>query len=166
MNKQFTITIAGNDKAKQLNALAAITHQHGGKWIKSKISRLDEQIVGIIRIDVPEQSYDSLQNKLLTETECHVRVIDSAAITPEQSTPATLKIESRDRPGIIHDLTQALDDFGVQLHTMENHRICVPDAGQMVFFAELALDIPQSLDKEQLIRMIEEVEPDLKAELV
>ena len=54
MSIQLTITIAGQDHPQLINQLAAKTHELGGKWLVSKISRLDKQVAGIIKIEVPE----------------------------------------------------------------------------------------------------------------
>ena len=52
MNTQFMATIAGEDRPDLLKILAAKTHALEGRWLNSKISRLEGQIAGIIKIDI------------------------------------------------------------------------------------------------------------------
>ncbi len=162
MNTQFTITIAGHDKPKFMNQLAATTHSLGGKWLVSKLTRLDNQVVGIIRIDIPNIAADQLKQDLLAFDDYNVRIIDEPSPAQIEFSQAILKVESKDRPGLIHDITQCLDDMGIQTLRMENHRLGIPEAGETVFFAELEVEIPTEVQVEQLVDAVESIQPQLK----
>ncbi|WP_087016229.1 glycine cleavage system protein R [Thaumasiovibrio subtropicus] len=163
MNTEFTITIAGHDRPNLMNQLAATTHSLGGKWLVSKLNRLDNQIAGIIRIDVPNQSAVQLKAALSEITECHVRIIDDLEPLSSSVQKVSLSVESQDRPGLVHDLTQRLDDLGVHTLAMENTRIGVPDAGKTVFMANLDVEVPVEMEIEQLLNSVETIDPNLKA---
>lgn len=159
MNTQLTITLAGQDHPQLINMLAAKTHALGGKWLVSKINRFDNQVVGIIKVDIPEASVNALKQVFQTQDDLDVRVIDTPlSLVPMKMDHLVLKVKSRDRPGIVHDITDILDDIGVNIVKIENHRIGVPDLRQALFFAELQLDVPEEIDPEQLLEALQQVE--------
>nr|WP_086941016.1 ACT domain-containing protein [Thaumasiovibrio occultus] len=165
MSTQFTITLAGQDRPQIMHQLAQVTHRHDGKWLVSQIHRLDGQIVGIIRIDAPEPQHADLKHALTQFTECHIRVIDAVDAQPLKMEKATLNVEAKDRTGLVHDLTAELDRLGIDVLRIENHRLGVPEAGQVLFFAKLEVSLPESADKWQITRLLEEVEPSMNVEL-
>ncbi|MGF1724208.1 glycine cleavage system protein R [Photobacterium nomapromontoriensis] len=159
MNTQLTITLAGQDHPQLINMLAAKTHALGGKWLVSKINRFDNQVVGIIKVDIPEAAVSELKQLFLAQENVDVRVIDTPlSLVPMKTDHLTLKVESRDRPGIVHDITDILDDIGISIVKIENHRIGVPDLRQALFFAELQLDVPAEINPEQLLEALQQVD--------
>ncbi len=150
MNIQFTITIAGQDHPQLVNQLAAITHSYGGKWLISKISRLEHQLVGIIKIEIPDNEVVQLKEELRHFSALDVRIIDSKAVEHPSFVKVRFTIESKDRLGIVRDITGQLDEMGIEILQMENHRLAVPEVGEMMFFAELTLNLPTEISFNQL----------------
>lgn len=167
MNTQLTITIAGQDHPQLINQLAAKTHELGGKWLISKIHRLDNQIVGIIKVDIPNETAAQLKLEFSRLTELNARIIDVPLPMPlGKLEPLTLKVESSDRPGIVNDITKILDDIGVDIINIENHRVGVPDLGQTLFFAELMVNVPSEINVEQLLEAVQQVEEGMRVNVV
>ncbi|MGF1682559.1 glycine cleavage system protein R [Photobacterium minamisatsumaniensis] len=167
MSTQLTVTLAGQDHPQLINQLAAKTHELGGKWLVSKINRLDFQVVGILKIDIPSESVESLRQAFAEQQDLNVRIVENPqSLEPIKTDLLTLKVESSDRPGIVHDITQILDDIGIAIIKIENHRIGVPDLGQTLFFAELTVDVPHSLNTEQLIDAVQQVEDGMRVNIV
>ncbi|MGF1699127.1 transcriptional regulator [Photobacterium makurazakiensis] len=167
MNTQLTVTLAGQDHPQLINQLAAKTHELGGKWLVSKINRLDFQVVGILKIDISSESVESLRKAFTEQQDLNVRIVENPqSLEPIKTDLLTLKVESSDRPGIVHDITQILDDIGISIIKIENHRIGVPDLGQTVFFAELTVDVPHSLNTDQLIDVVQQVEDGMRVNVV
>ncbi|ELR67289.1 glycine cleavage system regulatory protein [Photobacterium marinum] len=167
MNTQLTITIAGQDHPQLINQLAAKTHELGGKWLISKINRLDNQIVGIIKVDIPADNAQLLKGEFTRIPELHARVIDVTQPVPlGKFEQLKLKVESNDRSGLVHDLTNVLDDIGIDIIHIENHRIGVPDLGKALFVAELLVDVPAEVNVEQLLEAMQQVEEDMRVSVV
>ncbi|GHA48174.1 glycine cleavage system protein R [Photobacterium aphoticum] len=167
MNTQLTITLAGEDHPQLINVLAAKTHALGGKWLISKINRLDNQVVGIIKIDIPADAVSDLKHAFLEQHALDIRVIDTpsqAEIMPTH--PVTLKVEANDRPGLVHDLSRILDDIGIGIVNIENRRIGVPDLGKTLFFAEFQLNVSEEIDLEQLTEAMQQVDDGLLVKIV
>ncbi|MGF1757116.1 transcriptional regulator [Photobacterium sagamiensis] len=167
MNTQFTITIAGQDHPQLVNQLAATTNNLGGKWLDSKISRLDHQLVGIIKIEIPAASADQLKQEFNALKELHVRIVESdMPTTPSKFEQITLKIESNDRLGIVNDITHILDNIGIDIIQIENHRIALADLGRTVFSARLAVDVPTEVSIEQLVEAVQQVDENMRVEVI
>ncbi|PSW06606.1 glycine cleavage system protein R [Photobacterium lipolyticum] len=167
MNTQFTITIAGQDYPQLVNQLAATTNKLGGKWLVSKISRLDQQLVGIIKIEIPAASADQLKQEFNALKELHVRIVENTKpIPPSKREQVTLKVESNDRLGIVNDITHTLDNIGIDITQIENHRVALADLGRTVFFAELSLDMPSEISIEQLVEAVQQVEENMRVEVI
>ncbi len=167
MNSHLTITLAGKDHPQLINQLAAKTHELGGKWLVSKISRLDQQLVGIIKVEIPDTFAEQLESEFNKLSDFYVNIVKSdqpqAFVKIEH---VTLKVESSDRPGIVNDITNILHDIGINIDRIENHRIGVPDLGKTLFFAELSIDVPSQTNLEQLIESVQQVEGDMRVEVV
>ncbi|PSU32546.1 glycine cleavage system protein R [Photobacterium lutimaris] len=161
MNTQLTVTLAGQDHPQLINKLAAKTHELGGKWLISKINRLDNQVVGILKIDIPAQSAGQLKELFQAQQELDIRVVEASEVGEIKTDHLTLKVESKDRPGIVNDITRILDNIGIGIVKIENHRIGVPDLGQALFFAELQVDVPTEVDIEQLLEALQQVDSGL-----
>ncbi|MDV5170687.1 glycine cleavage system protein R [Photobacterium rosenbergii] len=166
MNTQLTVTLAGQDHPQLINKLAAKTHELGGKWLISKINRLDNQVVGILKIDIPAQSVSELRELFQSQQELDIRVIEAQEAGEIKTDHLTLKVESSDRPGIVNDITRILDNIGIGIVKIENHRIGVPDLGQALFFAELQVDVPSEVDTEQLLEALQQVDNDLRVKVL
>ncbi|AJR07879.1 transcriptional regulator [Photobacterium gaetbulicola] len=166
MNTQLTVTLAGQDHPQLINKLAAKTHELGGKWLISKINRLDNQVVGILKIDIPAQAVSQLKELFQSQQELDVRVIEARHVGDIKTDHLTLKVESSDRPGIVNDITRILDNIGIGIVKIENHRIGVPDLGQALFFAELQVDVPTEVDTEQLLEALQQVDEGLRVKVL
>ncbi|SQD76656.1 glycine cleavage system protein R [Moritella yayanosii] len=167
MNTQFTITIAGQDHPQLVNQLAAATHNLGGRWIVSKITRLAQQVVGIIKIDIPTTAAEQLKQEFNAQKGLQIRIIDaneSCVVSVRKQ--IKLKIESADRLGLIKDITRTLEDIDIKIIQIENHRVAVPEFGELMFFAELALDIPTEINIEQLLDSVQQVETNMRVDVV
>lgn len=166
MNTQLTVTLAGQDHPQLINKLAAKTHELGGKWLISKINRLDNQVVGILKIDIPAQSVSQLRELFQSQQELDIRVIEAQEAGEIKTDHLTLKVESSDRPGIVNDITRILDNIGIGIVKIENHRIGVPDLGQALFFAELQVDVPTEVDTEQLLEALQQIDDGLRVKVL
>ena len=166
MNTQLTVTLAGQDHPQLINKLAAKTHELGGKWLISKINRLDNQVVGILKIDIPAQSVSQLRELFQAQQELDIRIVEGQEVGEIKTDHLTLKVESSDRPGIVNDITRILDNIGIGIVKIENHRIGVPDLGQALFFAELQVDVPTEVDTEQLLEALQQVDDGLRVKVL
>ncbi|MFO6425189.1 glycine cleavage system protein R [Motilimonas sp. KMU-193] len=164
MNTQFIATIAGEDRPDLLKLLAGKTHALEGRWLDSKISRLEGQIAGIIKIDIPGENLSALKADFNSIPNFHVSTSEIKLVTVTECEELELKIEANDRPGIISDITHFLDSKGVAIEHMENHRFGVIGLGSTVFIAEMTLMVPVDMGKDMLVAELEQLSSDFRVE--
>lgn len=160
MSTQFTITITGQDHPQLINQLAAITHEHGGQWLASKISRLDQHVAGIIKIQAPTIKTLQLKRELEDFTQLNINFMDDEdSYVPDNRKHIVVDVESRDRRGLIQDISQVLNDVGADIEHIENARMPITAIGEVMFTAKLNMHVAEDIDLEQLatsIRLIQD----------
>ncbi|MCE2572404.1 glycine cleavage system protein R [Motilimonas eburnea] len=165
MNTQFIATIAGEDRPDLLKLLAGKTHALEGRWLDSKISRLEGQIAGIIKIDIPGENLSALKADFNSIPNFHVSTSEIKLVTVTECEELELKIEANDRPGIISDIMHFFDSKGVAIEHMENHRFGVIGIGSTVFIAEMTLMVPVDMGKDMLVAELEKLSNDFRIEV-
>ncbi|MBY5993898.1 glycine cleavage system protein R [Ferrimonas balearica] len=154
MTALFLMTVMGPDRPGMLNQLAALTHQHQGKWLNSRMINLEGQFAAIIKVEVPKSQQQQLQEALMETPRMHLQIHDCH---PEWSAPdrtLALQIDAKDQPGLINDITSALTSHGINVEQMECHRVASAEGGTL-FTAELALSVPAELDPDLVVMELE-----------
>ena len=104
-------------------------------------------------MSVPEEQVDAL-TRALQSLEPESLQISVARSEPEP--PASdarelrLEIIGSDRPGIVHDISQALADRGINVDELRTEIMSAPMSGELLFLANADLLIPADLDLDLL----------------
>ncbi|MBW3141598.1 glycine cleavage system protein R [Ferrimonas balearica] len=154
MNAHFLMTVVGPDRPGMLNQLASTTHHHQGKWLNTRTINLEGQFAAIIKVEAPQSEMQQLQEALCEAPRMLVQIHECH---PEQAVPAKpfhLQIDAADRPGLVNDITAALDGHGIAVEKLECHRVGSADGGTL-FTAELALHMPAELDPDIVMMELE-----------
>ena len=64
------------------------------------------------------------------------------------------------------DITHILHNIGIDIIHIENHRIALADLGRTVFSAQLALEVPTEVSLEQLVEAVQQVEENMRVEVI
>ena len=167
MSTQFTMIITGQDRPQIVNQLAALTHEFGGKWLISKISRLESQVVGIIKIEAPTEHVVQLKRQLLDFPDLDIQFPETTTPIPaSQNQHLLLNIESEDRLGLVNDISLALHNLGASINYIENKRMPVAGLGSVMFLAQFSIDIIDDLSPQQLLESIQQVDENMRVELI
>ncbi|WP_108649445.1 glycine cleavage system protein R [Dongshaea marina] len=158
MKKQFIMTLMGPETPGLMRILAEKTHARQGIWLKSKISHLEGQCAGIIKIETDEQQVEALQQELKAVAGLQVVYPVAEDSAPSQSKELQLTIESRDRPGLIKDISNIFDGYDVSVTNLECHRFAVAEIGQSVFKGDFDLMTPADIDLDSLVAELEELD--------
>ena len=62
MNRIFIVSFTGNATPQTIKQLASITHDHGGKWLVSKVNFLEELVAGVIKVEIPQENEDLVKD--------------------------------------------------------------------------------------------------------
>lgn len=167
MSMQFTMIITGLDRPQIVNRLAALTHDFGGKWLVSKISRLESQVVGIIKVEVPAEHVVQLKRQLQEFDNLHVQFPETVTPKPTSHNQRLLiNIESEDRLGLINDISLTLHNLGASINYIENRRMPVAGLGIVMFLAQFSIDIIDDLSPQQLIKSIQQIDENMRVKLI
>jgi len=165
MHTAFIVNFIGTASPSTIKRLAAITHENGGKWLISKVNFIDNQVAGVIKIDLPaenaptvKEAFNQTDHLVSQFTECESSLHDKEAIY-------TLRVDATDRAGIVNEITSVLDVQGISILDMDCHRVFIAGGGGIsssVFTAELAMQLPVELAIEDVRKELEALSEDTR----
>ncbi len=62
MNTVFIVNFVGQASPATIKELAAITHENAGKWLISKVNFIEDQVAGVIKIELPKENADIVKD--------------------------------------------------------------------------------------------------------
>ncbi|MBU2713209.1 glycine cleavage system protein R [Zooshikella harenae] len=155
MKKRFILTLMGPESPGLIRLLAEKTHARQGVWLKSKISHLEGQCAGIIKVEVDEGQAEPLQTELTNITDLYAVISEVQPPLPVDIKRLQLTVEADDRPGFINDISNILESCGASISNMECHRFAVTELGRSVFKADFNLKVPTDIDQDSLVAELE-----------
>lgn len=164
MNVQIMVTVSASNQVDLIKVLSDKTHALAGKWLNSKISHIDCYVAGLIKIEIDADKVEKLiaEFKML---DIQVESVNLGAVTHEKSTPLDLCIDGKDRPGLVHHITQVLSDNSIKVENMECNRLGVPAIGATLFTSHFKIVVDEQFDKASLVSSLQEIADDLIIDL-
>ena len=169
MLSHLIMTIIGPDRPGLVTSLASVVAAHGGNWLECRMSHLEGQFAGILRVQVPEDSVDSLLDALRRLESEKLTVIahrgdpSASALTPSRS--LALEVIGHDRPGIVREITRTLARFRANVEELETDRSSAPMTGEMLFHARARIVLPDACAESAVREELERIAADLMVEL-
>lgn len=163
MNQSLILTVIGPDRTGLVEAVARHVTAHGGNWLESRMARLAGKFAGILRVQVPDEQVDELTAALRDlgasgSDEALTIVIEKATDHSVAShRRLTLHLVGQDHPGIVHDLSRALAEAGVNIEELETATANAPMSGETLFEATATLSIPDDADMPTLRNQLEQL---------
>ena len=168
MSISLVLTVSGRDRPGLVETLSQVIASHQGSWLESRMARLAGHFVGILRVSIPEEQVDAL-TRALQSLEPESLQISVARSEPEPPASDTrelrLEILGSDRPGIVHEISQALADRGINVDELRTEIMSAPMSGELLFLANAELRVPTSLDLELLRKDLEALAHELMVDI-
>lgn len=164
MNTQIMVTLSGSNQADLIKVLSDKTHVLGGKWLNSKISHIDTYVAGLIKIEIDAENTEKLISEFKS-LDIKIETIDLGTVTHEKATPFDLCIDGKDRPGLVHHITQVLSDSSIKVENMECSRLGVAGIGGTLFTSHFKIVVDEQFNKARLIASLQEIADDLIIDL-
>ena len=166
----LVLTVIGDDRSGLVSALSGVIADHGGNWQRSQMARLAGKFAGIVLVAVPDDRAEALiaeLGPLATEGLLDVTVERGADEGParEDLTRLSLELVGADRPGIVHDISQALAAQQVSIEELHTATREAPMAGGMLFEATATLLAPPGVQLSDLQDVLEELANELMVDL-
>ncbi|MBM9461532.1 amino acid-binding ACT protein [Nocardioides sp. zg-536] len=156
----LVLTVVGDDRAGLVETLADTVAEHGGNWERSELAELAGAFAGIVLVSVPADRVDALL-AALGGLEGLLRVVPHQGTAPSATTGATgstagaeavqsasmtFTVLGNDRPGIVRDITAALNRHGLSVDRFTSRTLQAPMAGGVLFEATVEAHGPSDVD--------------------
>jgi glycine cleavage system regulatory protein len=166
----LVLTVIGDDRSGLVSALSGVIADHGGSWERSQMARLAGKFAGIVLVAVPDASAEALIAALgpLGAQGLLDVTVERGADGPAASsdlTRLTLELVGADRPGIVHDISQALAARAVSIEELHTATREAPMVGGMLFEATATLLAPPSVPVAELQAVLEELANELMVDI-
>ena len=168
VSTSLVLTVIGPDRPGLVEALSQTVASHDGSWLESRMARLAGQFAGILRTSVPEDQVDALTLALqsLGPEGLHVSVARSQADPPTSNVrELRLEILGSDRPGIVHEISEALADRNINVDELRTETMSAPMSGELLFLANAELMVPIDLNLDLLRKDLEALAHELMVDV-
>ena len=166
----LVLTVIGDDRSGLVSALSGVIADHGGSWERSQMARLAGKFAGIVLVAVPDDRAEDLIDALGplgTEGLLDVTVERAPDEVPVSMdlTRLSLELVGADRPGIVHDISQALATREVSIEELYTATREAPMVGGMLFEATATLLAPPTVPIADLQAVLEELANELMVDI-
>lgn len=168
MTASLVLTVLGNDRPGLVEALSETVVAHGGEWVDSRMASLAGKFAGILHVNVSEDRVDALTSALQTDRLQELSVLVEKAVAERSSQSyrnLALDLVGQDRPGIVHQISQALARLQINVEELETGVFEAPMSGEHMFQAKARLRIPQDVDDGELRQVLEALANELMVDI-
>jgi glycine cleavage system regulatory protein len=168
LTRSLVLTLIGPDRPGLVEALSHAVAEHGANWLESRMSRLAGKFAGILLVDVAESSVDALTAALVALQSQGLKVVVEASAgeaPPAPTVSLRLHLVGQDRPGIVRDISRALAQRSVNVEELATGRSSAPMSAELLFSAEARLQVPASVELDELREALEALANDLMVDL-
>ena len=165
MNSTFIVNFIGKASPATIKQLAAVTHENGGKWLISKVNFIEDQVAGVIKIELPANNESTVKEAFGANIDLTVQFVDADHSTQVQDTVHHLRLDSNDRAGIVNEVTHVLDGQGITILDMDCHRVFIAGGGGVsssLFTAKIAVKLPLELPIQDVANELETLSEDTR----
>ncbi|MEZ5324566.1 MAG: ACT domain-containing protein [Verrucomicrobiales bacterium] len=167
----LVMTVIGPDRPGLVEILAAPVTKYQGNWLESRMAHLAGEFAGILRIEVPTSSLESLRQELLglAAHGLQITLQGEAADSVEPGEPrqlVTFHLVGQDRPGIVASVSRVLASNGANVEDLVTGCKCAPMTGETLFEAEATVSVPDSESISALRGALELIAADLMVDVI
>ncbi len=161
MTKIFIINFAGQASPAMINQLAKTTHDYEGKWLITKISYLDKQVSGLIKISMPNEHVEIVKQAFRDQLNLSVYFADSSINKQDENENIyNLRIDADDRNGILKDISNTLEAEHGHILDIESNRVFLVDnlgVSSSMFSSHLTIKLPTETNIHDVISELETI---------
>jgi glycine cleavage system regulatory protein len=168
MTTPLVLTFVGDDRPGLVNAIAETVAACGATWLESRSARLAGKFAGVVLVSVPDDRVTGLELSLRDLAHEGLRIAierGASAAAEKRLRTVTLDILGRERPGIVRDVTQALNRLGVNIEEFMSGLESEPFTGAEMFRAKARLSVPDGLKLDDLRKALERLAGEIMVDL-
>ena len=170
MNTSLVITVLAEDRPGLVNQLSEILRIHQANWMESRMVRLSGKFAGLLQVSVADgrlaaltSALEGLQNSGMQILVEKTQAFEALSDNPLR--PLRLEVLGQDRPGIIDDITSKLSALDVNIEEMSSEQRVASMSNEVLFFAELLLQVPATIKAEDVQETLEELSDQLMVDI-
>ena len=162
------LTLIGPDRPGIVESVADVVAAHGGNWMESRMDHLAGRFAGVLRIEAPAGRVDELATALAGLEKSGLRLVlekDAGAAGPGPLHAMEIELLGLDRPGLVRDVSDLLAGRGINVEELRTDRFSAPMSGELLFRAQVRVDVPERVSAADLRRDLERLASDLMVEI-
>jgi glycine cleavage system regulatory protein len=162
----LVLTAIGEDRPGLVEALSRAVAAHEGNWLESRMAHLAGKFAGILRVRVPAERVEALEQELKRLESRGLRIVcERGAEEDEAFRTVRLELMGADHPGIVRDVSMALARRRINVEELATECTEAPMAGQPLFKATARLHLPAGVSVNELRKNLESIANDLMVDI-
>lgn len=169
MNSSIVLTFTVNDEPGRVKLLSHTVVTHDGNWLESRMSCLAGKFVGIARVQIADTKREALTQALQALHQQGFTIVvedfDAAAAPAAKQQALSITIVGQDRPGIVHEISQALAQHQINVTELRSDVSNAPLSGEPLFEATADAHVPAELNLDKLSEQLDAVANELNIDI-
>lgn len=168
MRTSLVFTFISDDRPGVVESISDTVASHQGNWLDSRMSQLAGKFAGIIRVGVDEEFANDLTQALEALRDQGMSIIverSRETLEPSDARTLFLNIIGLDRPGIVHEIAQALAKENINVVEMSTYITNAAMTGEPLFNADAEIHVPTETDVNELSDMLDQIADKLGLEI-
>lgn len=168
MQTYLLISFIADDRPGLVQSLSEAVAAHGGNWLESRMAHLAGRFAGVLRIEAPAERVDGLAAALHGLESSGLRLVlekDAGAASPGPLHAMEIELLGLDRPGLVREISDLLAGRGINVEELRTDRFSAPMSGELLFRAQVRVDVPENVSAAELRKDLERLASDLMVEI-
>ncbi|WEN43234.1 Glycine cleavage system transcriptional repressor [Thauera sp. GDN1] len=167
MKTSLILTLVGPDRPGLVSAISARASQCGANWMESRLTQLAGQFAGVVRLEVDDAAFDTLEAALrgLESEGLRVAIARGGEPAAADVRRVCLDLVGHDRPGIVREISTVLARHGVSIKALETACESASMSGEVLFRARAELSVPLAADLARIGADLEALANELMVDL-
>lgn len=165
MLEYLICSIISSDRVGLIDEVATCITSCDGNWLESNMSKLSGQFAGIISICITKEKKKNLIKELnkLKKKDIIINISDEGIIRESTSVHIMdqndihINVLGSDRPGIIQNISHALNVSNINILNMQTSLISAPMSAEKLFNAEIIIQRGMLSDFDKLQQSLNEI---------
>jgi len=168
MSTSIVLTVVSDDHPGVVEALSDVIAGHGGNWTESSMMSLAGKFAGILLVQVPAIQVDDFISALDALESRGMQIVAQRSESDSSTDTAreySIELVGQDHPGIVHEITEVLAKYGVNVQELETTVQSASMSGESLFFAHASISVPGEADMEKLQDELEDLANELMVDI-
>lgn len=168
MSNYLALTVIADDRPGIVDTLAKTIASHQGNWMESSMARLVGKFAGVLLVSIDAENQTGLIAALhaLEKDSIRISIENTSEQSSDNSDIIAIEIVANDRAGIVSEISNLLASRKVNLESLETFCESAPMSADLMFHAHAFVQLPDEMDRNDLIALLETVSADLMVEVL